>query len=416
MSRARMASFDTNVSVRVSVWDITPFEAIMQCTRLARMEQSGEFQTERGGVDYQRIQKRYPCAGLKSSSLQTFYFDKVARDLQSNNNTVDWPSIIPMPCEETECLDVHDQEAEFAARNSSVAFGFITRDGMDYMKRNLGFMMRLGSMFARFWLLFSENDSTDGTKEFLTEYGRRYPQVQGDLLQGESNLSSVRLCTKSRRNCLARVKLLSRMRQLVYERALRLLDAMDAFIMVDIDFLSVDIRSFLQMFYAGRRLSAAAIAGQSMYRNSREDCQAYDLSALVPYAASLNAIKKYCFGRIHSAFGGLTIYYADALREASPKPSYTWWNDSDANDHMAILNQAMRLQLKDEQYTSFLLSNEHRPMNLRLSHWGMRTGRPFLVDPRFRPMYNWGENQGLVLAKERVRLEREYKSKYPEQV
>ena len=136
-----MASSDTNVSVRVSVWDITPFEAIMQCTRLARMEQSGEFQTERGGVDYQRIQKRYPCAGLRSSSLQTFYFDKVARDLQSNNNTVDWPSIIPMPCEETECLDVHDQEAEFAARNSSVAFGFITRDGMDYMKRNLGFMM-----------------------------------------------------------------------------------------------------------------------------------------------------------------------------------------------------------------------------------------------------------------------------------
>lgn len=74
----------------------------------------------------------------------------------------------------------------------------------------------------------------------------------------------------------------------------------------------------------------------------------------------------------------------------------------------------MRLELKDEQYASFLLSNEHRPMNLRLSHWGMRTGRPFLVDPRFRPMYNWGENQGLVPAKERARLEREYKSKYPE--
>jgi hypothetical protein len=197
-----------------------------------------------------------------------------------------------MPCEETECLDVHDQEAELTARNSSVAFGFITRDGMDYMKRNLGFIMRLGSMFARFWVLFSENDSTDGTKEFLTEYGRRYPQVQGDLLQGESNLSSVRLCTKSRRNCLARIKLLSRMRQLVYERALRLLGAMDAFVMVDIDFLSVDIRSFLQMFYAGRRLSAAAIAGQSMYRNSREDCQAYDLSALVPYEAPFHAIKK----------------------------------------------------------------------------------------------------------------------------
>ena len=53
-------------------------------------------------------------------------------------------------------------------------------------------------------------------------------------------------------------------------------------------------------------------------------------------------------------------------------------------------------------------------MNLRLSHWGMRTGRPFLVDPRFRPMYNWGETKILVLAKERVRLEREYKSKYSE--
>ena len=409
---ARKASSDTNVSV--SVWDITPFEAIKQCTRLARMVAGGEFRTERGGVDYQRIQKRYPCAGVRSSSRQTLYFEKLAKDLQSNNNTMDWPSFIPMPCEESECLDVHDQEAELTARNSSVAFGFITRDGMDYMKRNLGFMMRLGSMFARFWLLFSENDSTDGTKEFLAEYGRRYPQVQGDLLQGESNLYSVRLCPKSRRNCPARVKLLSRMRQLVYERALRLLDAMDAFIMVDIDFLSVDIRSFLQMFYAGRRLSAAAIAGQSMYRNSREDCQAYDTSALVPYAAPLNAIKKYCFGRIHSAFGGLTIYFADALREASPKPSYTWWNDSDANDHIAILNQAMRLKLKDEQYTSFLLSNEHRPMNLRLSHWGMRTGRPFLVDPRFRPMYNWGETKILVLAKERVRLEREYKSKYPE--
>lgn len=250
---------------------------------------------------------------------------KLARDVQSNNETLRRSRLLP--CNETDCINVHAQEAELMARNSSIAFGFITRDGMDFLMRNLPFMIRLGSLFARFWLLFSENDSTDGTKELLIEYGRRYPQVQGDLLQGKAVLPSVKLCPNNERNCEARIQLLSQMRQLVYERALRLLDVMDAFVMIDIDFVFVDIPSFLQMFYAGRRLSAAAIAGQSMYRNSREDCQAYDLSALVPYEAPFHAIKKYCFGRIHSAFGGLTIYFADALREASPKPSYTWWND-----------------------------------------------------------------------------------------
>jgi hypothetical protein len=248
-------------------------------------------------------------------------------------------------------------------------------------------------LFARFWLLFSENDSTDGTKELLIEYGRRYPQVQGDLLQGKAVLPSVKLCPKNKRNCEARIHLLSQMRQLVYERALRLLDVMDAFVMIDIDFVFVDIPSFLQMFYAGRRLSAAAIAGQSMVRNKRKRCQAYDISALVPSSASVrNAIWKNCFGTIYSAFSGFAIYFADALREASPKPSYTWWNSSNANDHIAFLNQALRLHLKPTQYNSFLLYNEHRAMNLRLTHWGIRTGHPFLLDPRFRPMYHWGQS------------------------
>jgi hypothetical protein len=105
-----------------------------------------------------------------------------------------------------------------------------------------------------------------------------------------------------------------------------------------------------------------------------------------------NAIWKNCFGTIYSAFSGFAIYFADALREASPKPSYTWWNSSNANDHIAILNQVLGLNLKPTQFNSFLLSNEHFAMNLRLSHWGMRTGHPFLLDPRFRPMYHWGQS------------------------
>ena len=316
---------------------------------------------------------------------------KLARDVQSNNETLRHARLLP--CNETDCINVHAQEAELMARNSSIAFGFITRDGMDFLMRNLPFMIRLGSLFARFWLLFSENDSTDGTKELLIEYGRRYPQVQGDLLQGKAVLPSVKLCPKNKRNCEARIHLLSQMRQLVYERALRLLDVIDAFVMIDIDFVFVDIPSFLQMFYTGRRLSAAAIAGQSMVRNKRKRCQAYDISALVPSSASVrNAIWKNCFGTIHSAFSGFAIYFADALREASPKPSYTWWNSSNANDHIAILNQVLGLHLKPTQYNSFLLSNEHFAMNLRLSHWGMRTGHPFLLDPRFRPMYHWGQS------------------------
>ena len=310
--------------------------------------------------------------------------------LQSNDTL---PNSRLLPCNETDCLNVHAQQAELTAHNSSIAFGFITRDGMDFLMRNLPFMIRLGSLFARFWLLFSENDSTDGTKELLTEYGRRYPQVQGDLLQGKAVLPSVELCPLKKRNCEARIRLLSQMRQLVYERALRLLDVIDAFVMIDIDFVFVDIPSFLQMFYTGRRLSAAAIAGQSMVRNKRKRCQAYDISALVPSSASVrNAIWKNCFGTIHSAFSGFAIYFADALREASPKPSYTWWNSSNANDHIAILNQVLGLHLKPTQYNSFLLSNEHFAMNLRLSHWGTRTGHPFLLDPRFRPMYHWGQS------------------------
>ena len=347
--------------------------AIRPCTQRARMTAA-----ERNSYDSQLVNR----CNLDWKKLVTLA-------LQSNDTL---PNSRLLPCNETDCLNVHAQQAELMAHNSSIAFGFITRDGMDFLMRNLPFMIRLGSLFARFWLLFSENDSTDGTKELLTEYGRRYPQVQGDLLQGKAVLPSVELCPLKKRNCEARIRLLSQMRQLVYERALRLLDVLDAFVMIDIDFLSVDIPSFLQMFYAGRRLSAAAIAGQSMVRNSHKDCQAYDTSALVPYSERVkNAIQSYCFGKIYSAFSGFAIYFADALREASPKPSYTWWNSSNANHHMAILNQELRLNLKPTQYNSFLLVNEHRAMNLRLSSWGMRTGHPFLVDPRFRPMYQWGE-------------------------
>ena len=338
----------------------------------------------------QPIENVVPCPGHWSGN---------ARELMTTRTcpSMDWdrlalavrrvlplPHDQPLPCNETACLYVPENEAKRVARSTGIAFGFLVRDGMHFLERNLLFVMQLGSLFARHWVLFVENDSVDGTKALLADYQRRHSQVQGDMLNGVARNTSVALCPQSSRNCQVRIALLAQLRQRVYDRALAL-QGWDVFVMLDIDFLAFSQPDFLQMHYLGRRLNASGVVGQSMYRNSRNHCAAYDLSALVPSTA-LNLIKANCFGVIQSGHGGVSLLYADAVRAASPTPAYTW-----------ISGQQMPP------------ANEHITLNVALSAWGAANGRPFLVDPRFRAVYNFGEYfivPSKVAAAERAKLAR----------
>lgn len=279
-----------------------------------------------------------------------------------------------LACNETWRLDVTDPEARRIANTSSVAFAFLVRDGEAYLERNLAAITQVGEAFRRFWLVFVENDSTDGTRVILHELLKK-PYAHGEMLN-MVNASSAALClhNRERRNCGRRISLLARLRQRVLDKALAF--PADAFVPIDLDFVYLWLPDFLQMFYAGWRLRAAAIAGQSMCRNSRSWCAMYDGSAIVPASALRSIVKLNCFGSVLSAHSGFTVIFAESFHSADPRPSYLT-SCTGGGPH----------RCSDGQHI-----NEHVPLNMALSLWGQKHGHPFLVDPRFRPIYNWGES------------------------
>lgn len=286
------------------------------------------------------------------------------------------PGSKPLPCNQTFRLGLPDEEVAAVARRSSLAIGFMVRDVEPYLNRNLKAIVMLGEAFGEYWLFFVENDSRDRTRELLLRHMNEMPKdrLRGSFLGNISRAYSVALCPESQRNCAKRIQLLSRLRQSVFDLAWAQ-PGWDALIMLDFDFAKFQLSEYLQMFALGQRMNASAIVGVSMTRNSRGHCAQYDRTLFGEYRRDLTKFMRDqgCFGAVMNGHSGFPTLFARALRTANPRPSYS--------------NHSSFLKLGANGY------NDLVPFNLALEAHGRSLGMPFLVDPRFRPVYPYGEGE-----------------------
>ena len=276
--------------------------------------------------------------------------------------------------------------ASSIASRHSVAFAFLIKDGEQYLERNLRTLMEVGATFRSFRIVFVENDSTDGTRALLRSAMERHPRVvSGAMLDGVSAASSLGLCQFGKINCLERVRLLVRLRQ----RALRLAlgwRACDAVVMLDFDFVEMMPLQLVRAYAAGTLANASAVFARSVYTTRHGWLATYDLSAVqLPgqiagrrhkkdYKQTLHEQRQLmhsqCLVEVQSAFGGVGIYWADALRSAGAQYRQASWIDGP----------------------------EHVQFNLLLyRHFGAgaprRQRRPMYLDTRFTPMYKWADDE-----------------------
>ena len=294
-------------------------------------------------------------------------------------------------CEPAECFPISSRclattakSYTFLMRKSmqrsnaeAFAISFMVRDVEPYLERNLKAIIALGEEFRRYWLFFVENDSRDRTQAILQQYVHKYPDVlRGSFLGNISRGYSVALCPAKMRNCVARINLLAKLRQHAFDLAWAQ-PGWDALIMLDFDFAGFSRREYLQMFVLGLRLNASATVGVSMYFNSRGHCAQYDRS-LVGHAGhdlTRTMTGKGCMGGIMNGHSGFPTLYAKALRAATPTPRYA--------------NHTPRA-VAGGGYNDLL------PFNMELGEWGRSAGMPMLVDPRFRPVYSYGEGDAYM--------------------
>ena len=269
--------------------------------------------------------------------------------------------------------------ARRVAARHVVAFTCIVRDGETYLARNLEAILSLGRAFLRARLFYVENDSTDGTRQILHEYGRRNPgAVHGRMLDNASGVFSRALCPAQRatseiNNCKKRTSLLSRLRQEVLALALAWHE-WHALIALDLDFVAFSAADYLASFARAIDLNASAIFASSVVQNTRGHLVLYDKSALrFPKAGksaakqAMTAWKAGCLVPVLSAFGGFGTYMAGPLRASAA--SYSG-EDGGTNEHLAL---------------NMVISN-------------LKGGAPpvsprVYLDPGFRPEYEWGGDE-----------------------
>lgn len=281
----------------------TPLEKIRSC-HIAHVNHSEPLSTQ----EWEELATRMQEGVLKKWSLPTWR---------------------PFACNQTRRL--HIDEADEEARHSKLAAAFIVRDGEPYLLRNVQAILRLGKAFGRFNVFYVENDSRDATRSILATLTAQYPRVvHGEMLTNISNSTSVGMCDNpvQFRNCHARIGLLARLRQRVFDMALAR-GGWDGLVMLDMDFLHFSIPEFIQMFALGKRLNATAIFGQSMYRNNNGNCGAYDVNAWHSGSSPgdtrllFRAVSRHnCFGMVRSGHGGFPLLYESAIRAAEPLPRY----------------------------------------------------------------------------------------------
>ena len=253
-----------------------------------------------------------------------------------------------------------------------VAFTFIVHNGESYLERNLRVLTNLGAMFHHYRVFFVENDSNDRTRSIIIAFQRRFPGTfVGRFLDNVSSVGSSTLCpsTLRSRNCPARLLLLAKLRQVGLQMA-QAAGKWDAIVAVDLDFKMFPLLSYLETFALGMWLNATAIFGSSRYVDSRGSLAQYDADVIRPRSMRL-LIRSGCLATVSSAFGAIGTYYHPHLILAS-NASYTW-------------SAQMQAPYNGRTY-------EHTNFNQALATYAAQTRLPGLfVDPRLKPIYEWGD-------------------------
>ena len=176
---------------------------------------------------------------------------------------------------------------------------------------------------------------------------------------------------------------MAKLRQLVLKQALAE-PFWDAFIALDVDWRGLRDSDLWQAFALGVLTNASAVFANSKYRTSGGKCLPYDLSAVEPAMGSsmYGNLHRNCLLSVESGFGGVGIYFAEALRLSGASYSLgRWW-------------LKRPLQLK----------TEHQPFNARVFRYAQSVGQPVLLDGRFKPVYFWGDERTITSPRKHLSL------------
>ena len=266
-----------------------------------------------------------------------------------------------------------------------IAFTFLVHNGEEYLERNLGVLMSIGSSFRAFGFYYVENDSTDRTRSILASFQQQHPNryFVGRMLDNVSVVGSSSLCPPElrNRNCNARLRLLAGLRQLGLEMVLADHDRWDAIAVVDLDFCVFPVRRYLEAFALGVRLNASAIFGSSRYADSKGSLAQYDGDVIRP-RRSRTRVKEGCLAEVNSAFGGIGTYWLPQLLAANA--SYRWNGTQGRTYEHSLLHQTL------------------------IAH-ATRNGAPppaLFVDPRLKILYRWGDEGFVARARDLVARKR----------
>jgi hypothetical protein len=279
--------------------------------------------------------------------------------------------ITPASCKPRRCTK--DENLAIVGTRRAV-FGFMVRDGSFYLERNMRTILKAAAALQDYRLVYVENDSKDTTRDILSRIEAEFPpHVVGLKLTNFSATASRLLCTRVKRNCFERTNLLAELRMKVLRLSIRHAESAwgarwDAFVALDMDFVYFPAKDFLEAFALGITRRAVAVFGNSQYLSSKLEAKAYDAGVILPPSAQIMA-RHGCVVEVQSAFGGVGIYFADALLAAQPSYAITPGETA-------------------------LRPYEHMTFNRAFYNYSVLAQRPLLLDGRLKPFYLWGEHVG----------------------
>ena len=194
-----------------------------------------------------------------------------------------------------------------------VAFCFIVMNGMEYLRENLEVLKRIAEACGGV-IYYLENDSTDGTKEFLSEIA----DAKGSNVFGESisldGKQSTELCTSSGvYNCTRRTRRLAKLRQRVLDMVLgETRFDFQTVVMMDMDFNHLSVQGAITAIMHSQSRGTDGLFGMSYHYESGAP---YDTGAVKPPSALHKIVNgKQHFVRVDSAFSGFGVYSLSAIR------------------------------------------------------------------------------------------------------
>ena len=196
--------------------------------------------------------------------------------------------------------------------NIHVGFGFILKNGSDYIKKNMNRLMNIGKMFKSYSIFFVENDSTDNTKEILQQFIDQNNNIKGKFITMGDSLYSTQLCKSSEsHNCPKRIQRLAQIRNTLldfvqYEHKFK----GDYFVMMDIDFVYLPDPSelFLKMEH---HKTIDAIFGISL----TTDYNFYDIGCITPWISKIHIMLGFQkWIKVNSSFSGFGLYRWNSIQ------------------------------------------------------------------------------------------------------